>query len=89
MAYGRETGKRFSTTAVNHMLRNEVYIGALVWRALQRAGRGDGGVGSTEDIIRVDGTHEALVSREDFERVQQQLTSRRSTSTHPRTVSSQ
>jgi site-specific DNA recombinase len=81
-------GKRFSTTAINHILKNEVYTGALVWRSKKNGYRNSSN-GSPEDIIRIPNCHEVLVSNEDFNRVQQFLTSRRPISQHPRTISSQ
>ena len=81
-------GKQFSTTAINHILRNEVYTGALVWR-FRNNGYGNSHKAASNDIIRVPNCHEAVVSTEDFGRVQQLLTRRRPVSQHPRTISSQ
>ena len=82
------TGKLFSTTAINHILRNEVYIGTLVWRLKKHCYKTLNTVNS-EDITRVSNCHEALISSEDFARVQQFLNMRRPISRHPRTISSQ
>ena len=81
-------GKQFSTTSVNHILRNEVYTGALVWRFKNKR-YGNLTAGVSDDIIRVPNCHEAIISIEDFNRVQQLLTKRRPISQHPRTISSQ
>lgn len=82
------SGTQFSTTSVNHILRNEVYTGALVWR-FKNKGYGNLTAGASNDIIRVPNCHEAIISIEDFNRVQQLLTKRRPISQHPRTISSQ
>jgi len=81
-------GKQFSTTSINHILRNEVYTGTLVWRFKNNV-YGNPKASTSNDIIRVPNCHEAIVSIEDFNRVQQLLTKRRPISQHPRTVASQ
>lgn len=45
--------------------------------------------GKNGEVIRVPNAHSALVSREDFDKVQQLLTDRRPKVRHPRTVTSQ
>ena len=70
------TGKLWSITAVNYMLRNEAYTGTVVWKD------GNG------DVTRARNAHPALVSREAFDKVQQLLTDRQPRVRHPRTVSS-
>ena len=69
-------GKPWGSTAVNYMLRNEMYTGTLVW------------TGKNGEIIRTPNAHHALVSREDFNKVQQQLTDRRPKVRHLRTLTS-
>ncbi|MBM3132782.1 MAG: recombinase family protein, partial [Chloroflexi bacterium] len=69
-------GERWGKTTVNKMLQNEVYTGTLVWK-----GKGD-------EVIRTPNAHAALVSREDFDRVQNLLIDRQSKVRHPRTVNS-
>jgi site-specific DNA recombinase len=81
-------GKHFSTTSINHILRNEVYTGALVWRPKSK-NFATSGNGETTEVIRVPDCHVGLVSRDDFDQVQQFLTERRPTAQHPRTISSQ
>ena len=80
-------GGYFSTSAINHILRNEVYTGALVWRCKNR-GYGDVIKGPFE-VIRVPKCHEPLISNSNFDQVQKFLTMRQPRSQHPRTVSSQ
>jgi site-specific DNA recombinase len=81
-------GKRFSTTSINHILRNEVYTGALVWRP-KKQGYGTSYNGTSEAVIRIPDCHAALVSKDDFNLIQQLLTNRRPIAQHPRTISSQ
>ena len=81
-------GKHFSTTAINHILRNEVYTGTLVWRC-KNTGFGISSPRTPADVIRIPNCHAAFVSKEDFDRVQSFLTERRPSVQHPRTISSQ
>ena len=82
------TGKHFGATGINRMLRNEAYIGTLVWNRHSR--KSGGRRASTEaDVVRVPLSHPPLVAEEVFRQVQDTLTSRRPTVIHPRTVSSQ
>ena len=81
-------GKLFSTTSINHILRNEVYTGALIWRPRSKNFVTSSNGESTE-VIRIPDCHAALVSKDDFDQVQQFLKNRRPTAQHPRTVSSQ
>jgi site-specific DNA recombinase len=80
-------GKQFSTTAINHILKNEVYTGALVWR-FRKTDYSNSSNGNSADVIRIPNCHEVLVSDKDFNCVQQYLTQRRPISQHPRTISS-
>jgi site-specific DNA recombinase len=82
------TGKHFSTSAINHALRNEVYTGTLVWRC-QNSNFGTLGNGLPAEVIRMPDCHAALVTKDDFNTVQQFLTKRRPSTQHPRTISSQ
>ena len=69
-------GKRWSKTVVNKILRNEIYTGAMVWN--RRNGK----------TISSPNSHPALVSKDDFDKVQQLLTQRQPKVTHPRTIPS-
>ena len=71
------SGKMWGITTVNYMLRNEAYLGVLVWTAK------DG------EVIRSQDAHPALVTREEFARVQQLMRDRRPRVRHPRTIGSQ
>jgi DNA invertase Pin-like site-specific DNA recombinase len=70
-------GKHWSSTIINKILRNEVYTGTLVW------------TGKNGEDIRCHEAHPELVSRADFNKVQQLLVDRRPRVRHPRTVNSQ
>jgi len=63
--------KHWSTTTINYMLRNPVYIGKLRWNLRKR------GKGKTGAPIVVDGRHTPIISKEQFDRVQRLLDRRR------------
>ena len=80
-------GNHFSAGVINQMLRNEAYIGTLVWNKYSKslAGRQK----QTEaEIIRVTDCHTPLVDKHVFDQVQGFLTSRRPSVIHPMRVSS-
>ena len=70
-------GKMWGITTVNYMLRNEVYAGALVWTA------------KNGEVIRSQDAHPALVTGEEFAKVQQLMRDRRPRVRHPWTIGSQ
>ncbi len=82
------SGRLFGATGINHILRNEAYVGTLVWNKYSRntAGRQRRADG---EVIRVPDCHSPLVDRHTFERVQALLTSRRPLMKHPMRVASQ
>ena len=82
------TGRHFSTTTINNTLRNEVYTGTLAWHS-KNGNFGNAGAKTRLEVIRTPNAHPALVSREDFDRVQELMTERRPCVRHPRTISSQ
>ena len=65
-------GNPFSTTTINHILRNEVYIGSLVWR-LKNSRFGYAAKNDTGDIIRIHNCHEAIIDENEFKKVQLML----------------
>ena len=74
-------GRHFQITGINNMLRNEAYVGTIVWnryskRLGTRQGRDD------SEVIRVPDCHIPLVDKDVFEEVQAFLTSRRPSVTH-------
>jgi hypothetical protein len=50
------TGKHFTTTAINYILRNEVYTGILIWNIRDRT-FGRWIKKPEEEVIRVPDTH--------------------------------
>ena len=80
-------GKHFQAAGINHMLRNETYVGTIVWNRYSK------GLGSRQrkddtEVIRVPDCHLSLVDKDVFEEVQALLTSRRPLVKHPMRVSS-
>lgn len=75
-------GKRWSKQAVLVVLRNEMYTGTFVWgsKPLWNLAPSD------LPVIRVEKAHEALVTPEDFARVQAGIVMRRREHIHPRTA---
>ena len=69
-------GALWASNAINRILRNELYTGTMVWR------RKDG------DVVRCPNAHPAIVSKDDFDRVQRLLTDRCPKIMHSRTVTS-
>ncbi|MDE2933877.1 MAG: recombinase family protein, partial [Chloroflexota bacterium] len=72
-------GGRWLKNTVHKMLTNEAYAGTLVW-----------GKGARDKVppVRVDGAFPAIVTREEFERVNKLLQSRAPKVVHPRRASS-
>jgi hypothetical protein len=74
-------GRRWSKQAILYILRNEVYTGVYIWGVSQ-----NGKFANTPmEKLRVEGAHEALVSADDYARVQAAIEIRRPDVTHPRT----
>ena len=82
------TGKTFSATGVNHILRNEVYTGTLVWNKYSK-NSGSRLKREDSDVVRVPDCHPPIVNRTTFEQVRQIAASRRPSVSHPREVASQ
>jgi site-specific DNA recombinase len=61
----------WSTTTINYMLRNPVYIGKIRWNLRKR------GKGKTNAAMIQPGEHPAIITDEQFERVQRLLDRRR------------
>ena len=72
--YGEE--KTWAKNGVLNILRNEVYIGNLVWN------RGSG------DTIKSENAHQPIIKKDIFIKVQKILDSRKPAIVHPRSVSS-
>ncbi len=65
-------GKPWTKTRIHSILHNEVYTGVSVWGRTRSKGQAH----RKPDPVRVEGTHEPLVSREDFDRVEALLAAR-------------
>ena len=81
-------GKPFAATGINHMLRNEAYVGTIVWNRYSKSS-GSRQKKANSEVIRVPDCHSPLVEKDVFAEVQELLTSRRPSVKHPMTVSSQ
>lgn len=85
--YKTRTGKRFHSKLVCDILKNKIYTGKLVWnrrhynkKEKTRGGFGKGNrylPGDPSSIVESQGRHEAIISGEDFNRVQTRLASQR------------
>ncbi|MCB9758162.1 MAG: recombinase family protein [Candidatus Omnitrophica bacterium] len=73
----RRTGDRWDISGIAYMLKNETYTGAVLWKE-KRTGK----------IINTPGAHEAIISKEDFERVQELIKNRTRALVHPRALTS-
>ena len=80
-------GKRFGATGINHIMRNEAYVGILIWNKHDKRS-GIRHRRSDSEVIRVTDCHPALVDQQVFDQVQEMLTARRPSVKNPRAVSS-
>jgi site-specific DNA recombinase len=84
--YKTRDGKQWTNTVLYYMLTNETYTGVTIFNGYRYWDtKGD----KTQKTIRVEGTHPALATKEQFERVRQMLKARSPLITHPRAVSSE
>ena len=74
-------GKHFSASTINHMLRNEAYVGTIVWNRYTKVA-GAKQRKSDAEIVRVPDCHTPLVDVDVFETVQNLLSSRRPSVIH-------
>ncbi len=81
------TGKHFQATGINHMLRNEAYVGTVVWNKYTKGPDGRQ-IKDDDEVIRVPDCHTPLVDKDVFEKVQALVTSRRPSVTHPKRIAS-
>jgi len=85
--YKTQTGIKFHSKLVCDILKNEIYIGNIVWkkRYYDKKEKTKGGfgkgyrylAGKSVDVIRAKGKHEPIISEEDFKRVQLRLANNR------------
>ena len=84
--YKTRDGNQWTNTVLYYMLTNETYTGVTIFNGYRYWDtKGD----KTQKIIRVEGTHPALATKEQFERVRQTLKARSPLVTHPRAVRSE
>ena len=74
-------GKRFTRTKVHNLLRNRTYTGYVVWDVNKETGE--------PRVMSREPAHPAIVSPEEFDKVQQKLRSRAPDVIHPRTAASE
>ncbi len=72
-------GKKWLRTTIQTMLANEAYTGAVVWGASAKDGA---------PPVRVEDTHPAIISKQEFQKVKRLLKSRAPKQANPRRVSS-
>ena len=72
-------GKRWNKTTIYAMLTNEAYTGTLIWGATAKDGLGS---------VRVENAFPAIVSPEEFRRVQRVLQAKAPSKIHPRRATS-
>lgn len=77
-------GKVWATSQISYILKNETYIGNVAWNKLsnQRIWRGEA---YPDEQLRFEGVHEAIITKDVFERVQARMSERGMTKKiHPR-----
>ena len=82
------TGRTFSATGINHILRNEAYIGTLVWNKRSNSS-GMRRKQRESEVIRVPHSHPPIVDHNVFEQARAIAAARHPSVRHPRQVSSQ
>ncbi len=80
------TGKEWSPTSVHNVLRNEAYVGTLVWDRRKKRQHS-----SKESFppVRVEGAWAGMIDQRTFNVARKKLASRAPLITHPRVVNSQ
>ena len=72
-------GKHWGISTIQRLLRNEAYTGTLIWGVNAKDGA---------PPVRVEGAFDAIVTREQFDRVARMLSSKHRSVMHPRRVAS-
>ena len=67
--YRTRRGNRFENRTVRYMLKNPVYIGKIRWTPTGKANHRK----DCKDTLIIDGTHEPIISKEIFDKVQEKL----------------
>lgn len=83
--YKTRDGHEWTNTVLYYILTNEAYTGVTVFNGYRYW---DSKAEKAQKAIRIEGTHEALVTREQFEKARQNLKERGFAVTHPRSVAS-
>ncbi len=79
-------GQPWANTGVYYLLTNETYTGDLIFNRYNYT-KPSGG--KAQKLLRVENTHPALITREQYARVRKLLDARSPNVTHPRTISSE
>src|SRR3989338_6013135 len=79
----RRDGKAWSISSIAYILKNETYTGCLIWKEYRHNPR------TETPIIRVPDTHEAIISKEEFEKARRLMRLRTREIIHPRCIGSQ
>jgi len=75
-------GKSWSISSIAYILKNETYTGCLIWNEQKHNPR------TETPIIRVPDTHEAIISREEYDKARRSMKARTREIVHPRALSS-
>lgn len=70
-------GKNWSKTTINKLLEREIYTGCAMW------------IGKNREVIRYPNAYPVLITRDEFDKIQELISDRKSKVRHPRTISSQ
>ena len=73
----RRTGDHWNISSIAYILKNETYTGAVIWKEKRK-----------QAIIKTPGAHEAIISKEEFERAQELIKNRTPALVHPRALTS-
>ncbi len=79
-------GQAWANTGVHYLLTNETYTGALLFNRYHYYTPSGG---KPSQLLRIENAHPALISREQFARVQKLLNARSPKVTHPRVIGSE
>ena len=80
-----KNNKKWSKTSIHAILKNQVYIGNLVWGQKSTNGKKK----NPQQIIKVENAYPAIVDKNMFESVQKKLADRAPKVTHPRIIHSE
>lgn len=77
LGYRTKTGKLFKKNAIHSILKNEKYVGTYIFNKTKRVKNINGGqrniIKDDEDIIRIENGMPAIITKEQFEKVQEKL----------------